>query len=160
MLILLLLFLFWLILSGKLTVEIAVFGLLVSLVVWLFMCRFLGWDVRRELRFYRISPHIAAYVLVLIYEIIKANIAVLPYVFGVRKPDGRTVEFESPLSGAAANAVLANSITLTPGTITVSVDGGRFTVHCLAPAFAEGIERSVFVRRLLKMEKLLKGEKS
>lgn len=101
-----------------------------------------------------------AYLFILLFEIVKANLAVLPYAAGMRYPDGVTVEFDSPLSGGTANAVLANSITLTPGTITVAVDGGRFTVHCLAPAFAEGIDSSVFVRRLVKMEKILKGEKS
>lgn len=96
------------------------------------------------------------YVIVLIIEIIKANISVLPYVFG-RTPEGVTVEFDSPLTGDTANAVLANSITLTPGTITVDARDGHFTVHCLAPAFADGIESSVFVRQLLKMESILKG---
>ncbi len=130
--------------------------------MWLFLCRHLGWDIRRELRFYRLIPHIIAYVFVLLFEIVKANLAVLPYVAGVHDPDGRTVEFDSPLRGGTANAVLANSITLTPGTITVAVDidSGRFTVHCLSPAFAVGIDNSVFVRRLVKMEKILKGEKS
>lgn len=153
-------FIFWIILSGKITLEIALFGLASSAAVWLFLCRFLGWDPRRELRFYRLVPHMLAYGAVLAVEIIKSNLAVLPYTVGARRPDGVTVEFDSPLTSPTANAVLANSITMTPGTITVSVDGGRLTVHCLAPAFADGISDSVFVRRLLKMEKILKGEKS
>ncbi len=128
--------------------------------MWLFLCRLLGWDPRRELRFYRLIPHMLAYGAVLIVEIIKSNLAVLPYTVGERRPEGVTVEFDSPLTSPTANAVLANSITMTPGTITVAVDGSRLTVHCLAPAFAEGLGSSVFVRRLLKMEKILKGEKS
>lgn len=148
------------ILSGKITLEIAVFGLLASAAVWFFLCRALGWDLRRELRFYRLIPNMAAYAAVLVFEIIKSNLAVVPYALGIKVPDGVTVEFDSPLRGGTANAVLANSITLTPGTITVAVHDGHFTVHCLAPAFADGIDSSVFVRRLMKMEKILGGKKS
>ena len=148
---LLLLFLFWIVLSGKITLEIAVFGVILTLVVWLFSCRAIGWSLRSELVFYRLIPHAVSYAAVLIFEIIKSAVSVLPYVFG-RAPDGVTAEFDSPLSTPAANAALANSITLTPGTITVCVKDGHFTVHCLSPAFAEGLDTSVFVRRLKKME--------
>ena len=48
--------------------------------------------------------------------------------------------------------LLANSITLTPGTITVAVDGDKFIVHCLDKTLAEGIESSVFVKLLEKIE--------
>ena len=105
-------------------------------------------------------PRAVLYILTLIVEIIKANISVLPYAVGRRKPDGVTVEFDSPLSGKTANAVLANSITLTPGTITVSVEGNHFKVHCIAPGFDVGLETSVFIRQLEKMEKLTKKVKS
>ena len=122
--------------------------------MWLFLCRALDWSASHELVFYMLIPRIVLYILTLIIEMIKANIAVLPYAVGRRKPDGVTAEFDSPLSGKTANAVLANSITLTPGTITVSVEGNHFTVHCLAPGFDIGLETSVFIRQLEKMEKL------
>ena len=48
--------------------------------------------------------------------------------------------------------LLANSITLTPGTITVSVEGDHFFVHCLDRELAEGMEESVFVELLKQME--------
>ena len=47
---------------------------------------------------------------------------------------------------------MANSITLTPGTITVAIEGNEFVVHCLDKSFAEGIEDSVFVKLLQKMD--------
>ena len=48
--------------------------------------------------------------------------------------------------------VLANSITLTPGTITVGLEGQEFYVHCLDKELAEGMENSIFVELLEKME--------
>jgi multicomponent Na+:H+ antiporter subunit E len=50
--------------------------------------------------------------------------------------------------------LLANSITLTPGTITVSVHGDEFCVHALDSSLAEGIEEGGFVHILRKMEAL------
>ena len=42
------------------------------------------------------------------------------------------IEFESRLKGDYARTAFANSITLTPGTITVNVTVlGRFSVHCI-----------------------------
>lgn len=152
-----LLLVFWFILSGKLTLEIAIFGVLVTCAVYAFACKSLEWSFSRELLLYRLAPRAILYILVLFVEIVKANAAVLPYIFGLRAPDGVTVEFDSPLSGKTANAVLANSITLTPGTITVSVKDGHFTVHCLAPGFDTGLETSIFVRQLEKMEKTANG---
>ena len=48
--------------------------------------------------------------------------------------------------------IMANSITLTPGTITASVDGNTYTVHCLSREMIDGIESSTFVRLLQKLE--------
>ena len=150
----LILFIFWIILSGRVTLEIAIFGALATALVYIITSRTLGWDIKRELAFYRLTPHIAAYGVLLLVEIIKSNIAVLPYAWGIKKPNGRIVEFDSGLQSETAVAVLANSITMTPGTITISADGGRLTVHCLSPEFADGIESTKFAKRLSKMEKI------
>ena len=62
------------------------------------------------------------------------------------------VHFTSGLKSEFARVVLANSITLTPGTITVNLEGNEFYVHCLDKEFAEGMEQSIFVELLEKME--------
>ena len=51
-----------------------------------------------------------------------------------------------------AKVILANSITLTPGTITVSEEKGVFCVHALDKSLADGIESCSFVEILKKME--------
>ncbi len=60
--------------------------------------------------------------------------------------------FNIPFKTDTARFLLANSITLTPGTITVAVEGDKFIVHCLDKTLAEGIESSVFVKLLKKIE--------
>lgn len=62
------------------------------------------------------------------------------------------IEFETHFKNDISRFLLANSITLTPGTITVAVKGDWFIVHCLDRTLAEGIESSVFVKLLEKIE--------
>ena len=88
-----------------------------------------------------------------IEEILKANLAVIRRVYGRKAPDPCLKTFAAPLDTAAARVALADSITLTPGTITAEQEGAVFTVHCLDRNMSEGLESSGFVRRLQAMEK-------
>ena len=71
---------------------------------------------------------------------------------GKRAIDPVLVTVRVPLRTEFARFMLANSITLTPGTITVDADSDRFTVHCLHGRLIAGIEDSTFVHLLQKME--------
>ena len=63
------------------------------------------------------------------------------------------VHVHTNLKTETARVILANSITLTPGTITVSLTDDDLLVHCLDKSLAEGMENSSFVKLLEKMEK-------
>ena len=83
----------------------------------------------------------------------KANVSVLKIIVSPElQPEPALVFFETELKTGMAKMMLANSITLTPGTITVLVEGSRFCVHCLDRELAEGMEESVFVELLQEME--------
>jgi len=77
----------------------------------------------------------------LIKEIIKANLHVTYLVFHPRMMDlidPRIVKFRSKLESELALVTFANSITLTPGTITVNVSpDGDFKVHAIDKASGE-----------------------
>ncbi|MBR4231791.1 MAG: Na+/H+ antiporter subunit E [Oscillospiraceae bacterium] len=148
----LLLLIVWFIFNGKITFQICLFGVLACAGVWLLLKYLLGWSIKKELRLYKLAPFIIFYALVLLWEILKANAAVIKLIFSRRKPEGVIVTFESGLRSPIANAALANSITLTPGTITVSEENGLFTVHCLCEDYAGGIDDLVFARLLRRME--------
>ena len=66
------------------------------------------------------------------------------------EPTFRT--FQMDFKTETARVALANSITLTPGTYTVSLEENVYTIHALDRSFAEGIEESVFVKQLKKLE--------
>ncbi|WP_051286614.1 Na+/H+ antiporter subunit E [Megalodesulfovibrio gigas] len=92
---------------------------------------------------WRIWMGFPGYFLYLIIEIWKANIYVLKLCFAKdveRAIDPHLITFKTTLKSRLAMVTLANSITLTPGTITVEVDyDGVFTVHALDSGIAEGL---------------------
>ena len=55
---------------------------------------------------------------------------------------------------AVALVVLANSITLTPGTITVELEGRELAVHCLDRSFSKGMAGGDFVKLLHRIEEV------
>ncbi len=151
---LLIFFAIWIILNGKVTLEIAIFGVVISAVMFLFICKFLDYSVKKELKLYRNAWALFCYVVVLLIEILKANWGVVRLIYTSRyEIEPVMVTFETPLKSKFLNVILANSITLTPGTITVSMEEGIFTVHCLDKELAAGMDDSVFVHMLQKMEK-------
>lgn len=148
-----LIFAVWLILNGKVTAEICLFGLVISAALIFFMCRFMDYSLKRELLMFRLAPFLVRYFWVLVEEIVKANVCVLKIILSPQmQPEPAFVYFETRLKGGMARTLLANSITLTPGTITISVEEGRFCVHCLDRDLAMGMEESVFVKLLEEME--------
>ncbi|MBR4964939.1 MAG: Na+/H+ antiporter subunit E [Lachnospiraceae bacterium] len=146
-------FAIWIILNGKVTLEIALFGVAISAVMFLFICKFMDYSVKKELKLYRKSWALLCYVFVLLIEILKANWGVVRLIYTSRyEIEPVMVTFKSPLKSKFLNVILANSITLTPGTITVSMEENVFTVHCLDKELAAGMDDSVFVHLLEKME--------
>ncbi|MFB6257045.1 MAG: monovalent cation/H+ antiporter subunit E [Haloplanus sp.] len=76
----------------------------------------------------------AAYTPILLWEIAKANVALAYVVLHPRLPiDPRVVEFDAAVWGDMPVTTLANSITLTPGTLTIDVSRQYFIVHALIP---------------------------
>lgn len=143
----------WLILNGKVTLEILILGMVISAVLFWFTCRYLDYSFRKEILLFHLVPLFIRYLWVLIKEIVKANVSVLKIIFSPElQPEPGFVYFDTNFRTGMAKMLLANSITLTPGTITVSVEGDRFCVHCLDQELAEGVEDSVFVELLKEME--------
>lgn len=148
-------FLLWVIFNGNLTWEIVLFGLVLSACVYFFMCRFLDWSIGKDLFLFQRGGLFIWYFCVLIVEIVKANFATIRLVFsGKYEIEPVVVSFQVPIKNRFLRVLLANSITLTPGNITVSLTEDEYVVHCLDKDFAEGLDDSVFVHLLERMEKV------
>ncbi|MFC3478670.1 monovalent cation/H+ antiporter subunit E [Halobacterium litoreum] len=82
----------------------------------------------------------ALYVPYLLWEIVVANVQIARVVLHPRLPiDPKVVEFDAAVWSELPATTLANSITLTPGTLTVDVTQRHFTVHSLTPGAREDL---------------------
>lgn len=148
-------FLIWVIFNGQLTLEIAAFGAVIAGVMYWFLCKFFNYKLRYDLFFWRKAPLLIQYLFTLIWEILKANLIVFKMIYSEEyELEPAVVRFKTDLHSTFARVLLANSITLTPGTITVSLTDNEYTVHCLDKELAEGIDSSVFVKLLAKIEEV------
>ncbi len=82
----------------------------------------------------------AAYCGWLVGQILASALHVAAVVIHPRMPvSPRVIRFRSDQPNDVARMLLANSITLTPGTLTLEVDGDEFVVHALTEATARGL---------------------
>jgi len=146
-------FLSWIIFNGQITTEILIFGVVIAAAVFWFVCKFMDYSLKKELKLYRSIGFFLWYFLVLLKEIVVANVDVIKRVYTVEETmEPVIVKFKVNLKSDMTRVLLANSITLTPGTITVALEENEYTVHCLDESLAEGLDSSVFVKLLEKYE--------
>lgn len=143
----------WIVFNGKLTLEIALLGIFVCGLIYAFTCKYIGLSPKQEWRYLRRAGQAFAYLGFLLKEIMKANIAVMRLIWSPRlMPEPELRSFRTNLKSDFGKTILANSITLTPGTITVHVRDDLFLVHCLDNAMGQSLEDRAFERQILKME--------
>jgi multicomponent Na+:H+ antiporter subunit E len=126
-------FAFWMILSGKFDLFHITAGIISSLAVALFSGKFILSNPTDRggvgIEIYRFSR----YTLWLIYQIFISGIDVTKRVFKVKMPiNPGIIKCRPKLESDVALTMLANSITLTPGTMTVDISDGEIFIHCLA----------------------------
>ena len=89
----------------------------------------------------------------LIKEIIKANLDVAKIVLSPKmKISPKMFKTKASQKSVVGQVVYANSITLTPGTITLDVRDGEFLVHALTEQAAEGVLSGDMDRKVSKLE--------
>ena len=141
------LLLFWLILSGHYQTKYILMGVIAAGMVTLFT---------HDL-FYSLFHHpsekktnvwlallqiwrFMAYLPWLFSRIIIANIQIAYLVLHPRMPiEPALLQFRTKLKLNLAQVILANSITLTPGTVTVNLEDGKYIIHTLVPSSAQEI---------------------
>lgn len=143
----------WIILNGRLSAEVLAIGVLLSGLIYLFAVRFMGYSFGFDRKLMKKLPAFARYCFLLLFEIIKANIDVMHLILSPQyEPEPQLITAHIPLNTALGRVILANSITLTPGTITIQLKGDEYLIHCLDKELGEGIEHSAFVARLTELE--------
>ena len=137
------LFAFWILLSGKFDLFHLSLGVICCLIVTLWSHDLL-FQKRQVSIASRVAmfPRFVLYCFWLFYQIVLANLNVIylalhPRMRKLLSP--QIIRFKTKLRGDISRVILANSITLTPGTITVRIEGDEFIVHALTREIVRNI---------------------
>lgn len=151
-----LVFLLWLVLNAQVTWEIVFTGLglvaVIAALAWILW----GYTPKKEWKVLTLLPLFFAYAAVVIRNVISANMQMMGRILSRKRTVEPTLmELESGLSHSLCRFLLSESITLTPGTITVRMEEGHLWIHAMSPLMLEGTEEGAVMRILRKMEEKL-----
>lgn len=123
------LFVIWVLLNNKLTTEVLISGAVVSIAVSLIFCS--SCDIFSDLK---LNPkaflYWFLYIFVFLNELVKSNFDVAKRVISPKLPiNPGIVEVKTRLKSKLGRMILTNSITLTPGTLTVELKNDRIFIH-------------------------------
>ena len=141
----LVLFAFWMVLSGRTETKFVVYGILTAVVTtWVTYPLLLVPNKDGSKKYYVFGfsiPKMIMYFFWLMWQLVLANIDVLLATTGQElNIDPKVVRFRFKADNPMASVVLENSITLTPGTVTMNVtDDGVYEIHALTVGAAAGV---------------------
>lgn len=148
-------FIFWLAYTSSLARSEMTAGIMISLILSYFTYQSFSREkgnnniLSRFLAFFKYLP-------VFLWEMIKANFDVAKRVVNPSLPiNPGIVEIKTELKSDQAKLFLANSITLTPGTLTVDIINDIFYVHWIDVTTEDPEEQKKIISE--KFEKLLEG---
>ena len=142
----------WLLLSGFFEPLLLGLGVLSCVIVVLIANRMDVID--HEGHPVQLGWRILAYWVWLAVEIVKASLDVARRILDPKLPiDPVLVRVKASQASELGQVIYANSITLTPGTVTMQVEGGEFLVHAIAREMAEDLEGGEMDRRVTAVER-------
>jgi len=143
-----LLFAFWLLLSGHYDLFHVSMGLVSSVAIVLLNLRVRQYFTFRDELFrtsgmtvsLNLGRFIFFYIPWLIWQVVIASLQVAYVVLNPRMPIRPSLlKFKTRLPNTSSKVILGNSITLTPGTITIQIQDDEFLVHALMDASSSSI---------------------
>lgn len=128
------LFGFWVLLNGSLALDVLVVGLITAFVI-----TFLFRNNLAVISEFRVTPRAmvtaVGYVFFFAKELVKSNLSLARIVLSPALPlNPGIVKVRTRLKSRMGRLLLANSITLTPGTLTVDLDGEWLYIHWVTVA--------------------------
>jgi multicomponent Na+:H+ antiporter subunit E len=89
----------------------------------------------------------------LLWEIVKSNVDIARRILTPSLPvNPRLIKIKAGQRTDIGRVIYANSITLTPGTVTVGVEGDELTIHALTKEAADALETGEMNRRVTRLE--------
>ncbi len=147
----LVLFALWLLLSGHyvpLLIGLGALSVLLGVTIALRMD-----VVDREGHPIHLSPKALLYWSWLAWEIVKSNVDVARRILSPTLPISPTViRLKASQNSELGKVIYANSITLTPGTVSIDIDGDKIEVHALTREAAQALRTGDMDRRVTRFE--------
>ncbi|HRX70373.1 MAG: Na+/H+ antiporter subunit E [Candidatus Competibacteraceae bacterium] len=145
----------WLILSGYFNIPLLlVFGALSCALVVFIAWRVEKADPEDQPLHLKIGPQAILYWPWLVWQIVLANLDVAKRILDPKLPISPTMIKLKPTQRSEVGQVIyANSITLTPGTITASLSDGVLEVHALTQEAADSLLEGDMDRRVTALER-------
>jgi multicomponent Na+:H+ antiporter subunit E len=143
----------WIVFNGRITLEIIIIGAIVSFLLALLTRRMYGEKLRDVMLGKWEVYHYFGYLFRLVGEIALSSWRVIVLVLHPkREVKPQLFYFEPDIEREGIRVLLANAITLTPGTITVGLRGRVLHVHSLDSSFSDGIETGDMVKALERID--------
>jgi multicomponent Na+:H+ antiporter subunit E len=121
----------WLVLTWKIEITNIAVGTTFSLLATMFFGELLTVTPERALHPFRYLWFLY-YFVIFLWQMTKANIDVAYRVLHPRLPiDPGLIKIKTKLKSEISKALLANSLTLTPGSTTVDIIGDQIYIHCI-----------------------------
>ena len=148
------LFATWMLLSGKFSLDHGlVLGLGIASVVLVVLIAVRMDVVDHEGHPIQLTYRFIGYWLWLLVEIVKSSLDVTRRIWSPSLPISPTMYIlKVGQPGELGQVIYANSITLTPGTVTVRLDGGDIMVHAIAREVGDGLAAGEMDRRVTRLE--------
>ena len=143
----------WFIFNGRLSLETALTGIVVCGAIYGFLCRFIGYDIKKDISSLKKIHIFIAFLLTLFLNIAISNFIVIKIILSPnKKPNSEIVSFNPRLKNFNTRCIYAEAITITPGTYTVGLKNGEYQVHSLTPRFSKQLTNSAVLRYIKSME--------
>ena len=142
-------FVIWLLLSGHYDPLLLTLGVLSCIT-----CLYVTWKAKfidEEGLPLHLLIRLPIYTVLLFKEIIKANIDTAKIII-LNNPDPQNFRVKSSQKTEAGKVTYANSITLTPGTVTTELDGDVLEVHALSSDMADDVKSGAMDKKVSWLE--------
>ena len=148
------LFFVWMCFNARVSWVVIAVGLVICLITGILLKHAEDYSPKKEIKFILRLPALIRYLGILMKEMVMANIAMVKVILNpFARLEGQLYFFTpKKLKSEYARVLLANSITLTPGTITVQLKNGRYCVHTIKDEFVEGMINSTLTVEVEKLE--------
>jgi multicomponent Na+:H+ antiporter subunit E len=143
--------LFWIVISGNIKAETLCIGIIISLLITSLNKELVYSN--RKLNLIKNIVQWIYYTIMLVKEILVSNFNVAKIVLSPKLViSPQIVIINTKIKSDFHKTIFANSMTLTPGTLTISMDEDEIIVHCLRDEFTKELTNSPFEKIILKVE--------